>query len=54
VHSPELGDGIVTVLVEDLLVQLVGVIEANGGVNRGVAREVEIAKRRRRLFEDLE
>jgi hypothetical protein len=46
-----LGDGIVTVLVEDLLVQLVGVIEANGGVNRGVAREVD---RRRMLFEDLE
>ena len=43
VHPAELGDGVVAVLEEDLLVQLLGAFEPDGGVDGVVAADVEIA-----------
>ncbi len=43
VHAAELGDGIVAVLEEDLLVQFLGTFEADRGVDGVVAADVEIA-----------
>ena len=42
-HSAELSDGVVAVLVEDPLVEVVGSFEADRGVNVGVAVEFEVA-----------
>ena len=42
VHAAQLGDGIVAVLVEDLLVQVVGAVETDRRVDRRVARQVEV------------
>ena len=43
VHAAELGDRVVAVLDEDLLVQCLGPLEADGGVDGGVAADVELA-----------
>jgi hypothetical protein len=42
VHSAELGHRVVAILKEDLLVQLVSTIEADGGINGKVPFEVEV------------
>ena len=43
VHATQLGDRIVAVLEEHLLVQLLGALEPDRGVDRLVAGDVEIA-----------
>ena len=43
VHAAQLGDGVVAVLEEHLLVQLLGPFETDRGVDRLVAGDVEIA-----------
>ena len=43
VHAAELGDGVVAVLDEHLLVEVLGALHADGGVDRVVARHVEVA-----------
>ena len=42
VHAAELGDGVVAVFEEDLLVELLCATEPNGGVESDVARHVEV------------
>jgi hypothetical protein len=42
-HAAQLGDGVVAVLEEHLLVQLLGSFEPDRGVDRLVAGHVEIA-----------
>ena len=43
VHSAELGDRVVAVLVEDPLVEVVGAVQSDGGVDRRVTGQVEVA-----------
>jgi hypothetical protein len=43
VHTTQLRHGVVAVLEEHLLVQLLGSLEADGGVDRDVAGDVEVA-----------
>ena len=43
VHAAELGDGVVAVLEEDLLVQLLGALQADRGVHGVVAADVQVA-----------
>jgi hypothetical protein len=43
VHATELGHGVVAVLEEDPVVELLGPAEADRGVDRGVAGDVEVA-----------
>ena len=43
VHAAELGDRVVAVLEEDLLVQLLGAFQADGGVDGMIAADVEVA-----------
>ena len=42
-HTAQLRHGVVAVLEEHLLVQLLGSLEADGGVDRDVAGDVEVA-----------
>jgi hypothetical protein len=43
VHAAELGNGVVAVLEEHTRVELFGTLQADGRVDREIAREVEIA-----------
>ena len=42
-HAAQLRHRVVAVLDEDPLVELVGAVEADGRVDRGVTRQVEVA-----------
>ena len=42
VHPTELGHGVVAVLDEDLVVERLGALEAHGGIDAGVTRDVEV------------
>ena len=42
-HATELGDRVVAVLEEDPLVELLGPLQPDGGVDGGVAGDVEVA-----------
>ena len=42
VHSPELSDRVVTVFVEDLLIEVVGPVEPDGCVNGSIPGQVEV------------